>query len=145
MNDTDHLSTTAFSAAELDRFAAIYRDDGVVHIPGLLGRDWVQRLVSVLSQARQTLTGSGESASGLAPGSRRLSGMRTAEFSSAPGRFTIRWLWRDLDTVRRFFTDSGVAPVVAAVIGAKRLQYWYDLTFIPSRAKALRFPRYGSR
>jgi hypothetical protein len=105
--------SSAFSATELSRFAAIYAQDGVVHIPGLLGLDWVERLVSVISQAREALTG-----------------MRTAEFSSAPGRFTIRWLWRDLDSVRSFFTDSGVAPVVAAVIGAKRLQYWYDLTFI---------------
>jgi hypothetical protein len=124
------LSNSTFAAEELDRFAATYREDGVVHIPGLLGQDWVQRLVSVISQARKALTESGTSPSGLAPGSRLLSGMRTAEFSSAPGRFTIRWLWRDLEAVQRFFTDSGVAPVVAAVIGARRLQYWYDLTFI---------------
>jgi hypothetical protein len=130
MNKPNIDSKSRFPAAELDRFAATYRDDGVVHIPGLLAQDWVERLVSVISKARETLTGSGASPSGLAPGSRRLSGMHTAEFSSAPGRFTIRWLWRDLDAVRSFFTDSDVAPVVAAVIGAKRLQYWYDLTFI---------------
>jgi len=102
-----------------------------VHIPGLLGEEWVERLVGVMSQVRRTLTGNAaEGAAGVAPGSRIVPGMRTAEFSSAPGRVTIRWLWRDLETVRQFFTDSGVAPVVAAVIGARRLQYWYDLTFI---------------
>jgi hypothetical protein len=141
MNPPDRLTQTPFSATALAAFAATYAADGVVHVPGLLSVDWVQRLVDVLAEARRTLTGEGGASpaatgepatirAGVAPGSRLIPGMHTAEWSSAPGRFTIRWLWRDLDSVRRFFTDSGVAPVVAAVIGARRLQYWYDLTFI---------------
>jgi hypothetical protein len=127
------MAHPSFNVEQLAEFARIYANDGVVHVPGLLSADWVQRLVEVIALARDTLT----------PDHAR-SPMdhfvtvpeesdrpyRVAEYSAAPGRFTIRWLWRDLDTVRRFFTDSGVAPVVAAVIGAKKLQYWYDLTFI---------------
>lgn len=121
-----------FTPAELAGFAATYAEDGVVRIPGLLTAPWVKKLVDVISDARTALESGSDPAgrSGVAPGSRIVPGMHTAEFSSAPGRFTIRWLWRDLDVLRSFFTDSGVAPVVGAVIGARRLQYWYDLTFI---------------
>ena len=127
------MSDNKFNAAQLAEFAAIYAEDGVVRIPILLGEEWVQRLLGAINEARQTLT----------PDHARSpmdhfvkvpedtgKTYRIAEYSAAPGRFTIRWLWRDLDVVRRFFTDSGVAPVVAAVIGARKLQYWYDLTFI---------------
>jgi hypothetical protein len=120
-----------FSNAELAGFAATYAADGVVRIPGLLEGPWVKELVDALAEVRRALESqTAEGPAGVAPGSRLVPGLGTAEFSSAPGRFTIRWLWRDLDLMRRFFTDSGVAPVVGAVIGARRLQYWYDLTFI---------------
>ena len=122
-----------FDAAQLAAFAATYANDGVVHVPGLLSAAWVQRLVGVIVEARNSLTP--EHARSPMDHFVKVpedtgKPYRVAEYSAAPGRFTIRWLWRDLPEIRRFFTDSGVAPVVAAVIGAMKLQYWYDLTFI---------------
>ena len=121
-----------FSLAELARFARRYADDGVVHVPGLLAADWVERLTRAVTRARTELTaarGSTNPVQGAAAAA-PAEGYPTAEYSAAPGRCTIRWLWRDRPEVRAFFTDSGVAPVVAALIGAHRLQYWFDLTFI---------------
>ena len=127
------MSEEKFSAAQLAAFAATYASDGVVHVPRLLSSGWVRRLTDVIVEARRSLT----------PDHARSpmdhfvqvpedtgKPYHVAEYSAAPGRFTIRWLWRDLETVRRFFTETGVAPVVAAIIGAKKIQYWYDLTFI---------------
>jgi len=125
------MSQSRFGQDELDAFRAIYQRDGVVHVPGLLTPAWTARLLGTLQRARETLTTGavavnpmqGRTAAAGSPG------LGTAEFSQAPGRLTLRWLWRDDPEVRDFFTESGVAPVVAAVIGARRLQYWYDLTF----------------
>ena len=101
----------------LNSLSQTYQHDGVVKVPGLLDKKWVAQLLSVIENVRQD-----EKA--------YLAQHRTAEVSHAQGRMTIRWLWRDNPDVATFFTDAGVHPVVAAIIGARRLQYWYDLTFI---------------
>ena len=136
------MAPSRFDAAQLAAFHDSYQRDGVVKVPGLLSADWVARLDRALQRARRTLTARGAPVVnprlGLSDGSNALAveraarandGYVDAEYSQARGRLTIRWLWRDDPEVRAFFTDSGVAPVVAAVIGARRLQYWYDLTF----------------
>jgi ectoine hydroxylase-related dioxygenase (phytanoyl-CoA dioxygenase family) len=127
------MSQSRFSADELDAFRQAYQRDGVVHVPGLLTPAWTARLLGALQHAREVLTSGAAAAvdpmQGRTTTTAATPGFSTAEFSQAPGRLTIRWLWRDEPQVRSFFTDSGVAPVVAAVIGARRLQYWYDLTF----------------
>jgi Phytanoyl-CoA dioxygenase (PhyH) len=129
------MSQSRFTRVELDAFRQTYQRDGVVHLPGLLTPAWTARLLAALQRARAILTTGavaavnpmqGRTASAASPPA---PGFATAEFSQAPGRLTMRWLWRDDPEVRGFFTDSGVAPVVGTVIGAKRLQYWYDLTF----------------
>jgi ectoine hydroxylase-related dioxygenase (phytanoyl-CoA dioxygenase family) len=136
------MESSRFSAAQLAAFHDTYQRDGVVKVPGLLPAEWVQRLGAALQRARRTLTAraapvvnprlgqtAGSNALAVASAAQANDGYVTAEYSEAKGRLTIRWLWRDDPEVRAFFTDSGVAPVVAAVIGAQRLQYWYDLTF----------------
>lgn len=129
------MSRNRFEAADFEQFRATYQRDGVVHVPGLLSPEWTERLTRALRHARETLTSHAESA--VDPMKVRAtprpadSGLEypTAEFSQATERLTIRWLWRDDPEIRAFFTDSGVARVVGAIIGARRLQYWYDLTF----------------
>ena len=127
-----NMSQSEFAAEQLAEFAAAYARDGVVKVPGLLGADWVERLVRALRSARATLQqGPARDPAGQQSAIASADGhLGAAEYSSAPGRFTMRWLWREDAVVRSFFTDTDVAPVVAAVIGARRLQYWYDLTFI---------------
>ncbi|MCU0757612.1 MAG: phytanoyl-CoA dioxygenase family protein [Steroidobacteraceae bacterium] len=136
------MQTSPFSPAQLAGFHDTYQRDGVVKVPGLLSAAWVARLGAALQRARQVLTaraaptanprlGRTDGANALASetATRADDGYSTAQYSEARGRLTIRWLWRDDPEVRAFFTHAGVAPVVAAVIGARRLQYWYDLTF----------------
>jgi ectoine hydroxylase-related dioxygenase (phytanoyl-CoA dioxygenase family) len=127
------MPESRFSTAELAALRETYQRDGVVHLPGLLTPAWTARLLAALQRARQVLTAGAAAVNPMqgrtAASAATAPGFATAEFSQAPGRLTMRWLWRDDPEVRSFFTDSGVAPVVAAVIGARRLQYWYDLTF----------------
>lgn len=106
-----------FTPRQLLEFADMYECDGVVHVPGLLDRSWIDELLGTIADVRRDLA-------------RTRARHHTVEWSEAPGRFTIRWMWRDFENVRRFFVESGVHTVVAAVIRAERLQYWYDLTFI---------------
>lgn len=119
---------TTYPEDQLDQFASEYAESGVVHIPGLLAPIWIDRLLAsidgVVKSAKPRSSDRDDCQTcSLGPDSDIM-------LLSAPGRKTIRWMWRDLDDVKAFFTDSGVAPVVAHIIGAKRLQYWFDLTFI---------------
>lgn len=119
---------TAYTPSQLDAFAREYARVGVVHIPGLLTQDWIDRLMasiqSVVAAAKPLKSDrGGNETRSLGPDSEIM-------LLAAPGRKTIRWMSRDLADVKSFFTHSGVAPVVARVIGAKQLQYWFDLTFI---------------
>lgn len=111
------MTTSKFSSPRIQEFAEQYAADGVVKIPGLLSPQWISKLLEAVEEVRAH------------PAGEPLP-WPTVQTSRAPGRLTIRWMWRDVDGVRRFFTDSGVAAVVGGVIRAKRLQYWYDLTFV---------------
>ena len=111
------MPSSTFSSDQIAGFAARYADDGVVFVPGLLPSNFIASLLRCVDEVRAQ------------PDKSRLP-WPTVQTFQAKGRLTIRWMWRDIDDVRRFFTDSGVARVVAGVIGAKRLQYWYDLTFV---------------
>lgn len=133
------MQASSFTVEQLQGFARTYEEDGVVHVPRLLSVPWIERLTRAVLTARDELTHSRGAVNPVegsaAVGARvnhdaRTSRFATADYSSAAGRFTVRWLWRDDPDVRAFFTDSGVAPVVAAIIGTRQLQYWYDLTFI---------------
>ena len=130
----DQHSASCYSPPELAEFARQYAADGVVRVPGLLAGDWVARLTRIVERARTDLTqlrvATNPVLGPAAAPAARTHAYPTAEHSTAPGRCTIRWLWRDVPEVRAFFTDSGVAPVVAAIISARRLQYWFDLTFM---------------
>ena len=101
----------------LDKLSEIYRRDGAVLVPGLLSPDWVARLKAVIDNV-------------CADEESFRVGRPNFEVRRAPGRASIRWLWRDEPDVAAFFTDSDVASTVAKIIGAGRLQYWYDLTFV---------------
>jgi ectoine hydroxylase-related dioxygenase (phytanoyl-CoA dioxygenase family) len=127
------VTHSKYSDTDIGKFREIYATDGVVHVPGLLDPGWVRDLTQIIEDARVTLTPDHARSPMdhfVAVPDDTGQRYRVAEYSYSPGRFTIRWLWRDLDPVRRFFTESNVAPLVAAVIGARRLQYWYDLTFL---------------
>lgn len=101
----------------LSRYRQTYVDDGVVKVPGLLSQKWINALLATIDQVHAD-----EEAFRV--------GHPTFQVGRAKGRMTIRWLWRDVEIIRKFFIESETHKVVAPIIGAKALQYWYDLTFI---------------
>lgn len=104
------------SSSDFADLADAYDRDGVVRVPGLLSADWVARLLAAIDDVRVRQR-TGEP-------------FQQVECFTAPGRLTIRWMWREYEAVRAFFTASGVQDVVAAVLRTPTLRYWFDLTFI---------------
>jgi ectoine hydroxylase-related dioxygenase (phytanoyl-CoA dioxygenase family) len=104
------------SRYDLATLSADYDADGVVAIPNLLDKDWVSRLLNVVDEVRER--------------SNRNEEFPHIECFRAPGRMTVRWMWREYGVVQSFFSDAGVAEVVAAILKTPDLQYWFDLTFI---------------
>lgn len=107
---------TQFSPAMLAEFAEVYDRDGVVRVCGLLQPDWIARLMATISDVRKRKAAGDD--------------FREIECFTAPGRLTIRWMWREYEAVQEFFKASGVHNVVAAVVRTSSLRYWFDLTFI---------------
>ncbi len=99
---------------DIPALKAVYDRNGVVKVPGLVSDEWVQRLNNALTEYLKKDPGEGN----------------TVNFGHGPGRTTVRWMWREVDEIFRFATDSGIAPTVAGIIGATRLRFWYDNTFI---------------
>lgn len=99
---------------DLQALKAVYDQDGVVKVPGLVDHAWVARLTDVLTDFLKDDPGEGNS----------------VNFGHGPGRTTVRWMWRERDEVLQFARESGIAPTVAAIIGTTRLRFWYDNTFI---------------
>jgi ectoine hydroxylase-related dioxygenase (phytanoyl-CoA dioxygenase family) len=93
---------------------ARYDADGVVLLPGLIQGAWLSALQQAVADVRTRDPGQGQ----------------TENFSRSPGRVVIRWMGRDVETVQRFVSDSGVAPVIGKVCGARQLKFWYDLTLV---------------
>jgi ectoine hydroxylase-related dioxygenase (phytanoyl-CoA dioxygenase family) len=131
------MTGISLSPESLSSLAEQYALDGVVHVPQLLDAARIARLTDAVTSARLILTSAaapndpmrGREGAVAQASAAPTDSYPTAEYSIAPGRFTVRWLWRDDPEVRAFFTDSGVASVVAGIIGARKIQYWYDLTF----------------
>lgn len=108
-------------AYDLAALRRAYDRDGAVMVPSLIDRAWVGRLraaVDGVIAKSKTPEAEFEAISGVEV--RRTKG----------GRITIRWMWREIDDVRRFFSESGVAERLGTIIGAKHLRLWFDLTFI---------------
>jgi len=91
-----------------------YDADGVVLLPQLIGGAWLSSLQQAVADYRARDPGQGQS----------------ANFTRSPGRVVIRWMGREIDAVKNFVTDSGVAPVIARLCGATALKFWYDLTLV---------------
>jgi ectoine hydroxylase-related dioxygenase (phytanoyl-CoA dioxygenase family) len=93
---------------------ATYDTDGVVLLPNLIQGPWLSSLQQAVAEYRKRDPGNGQ----------------TENFSRSPGRVVIRWMGREIDAVKSFVTDSGVAPVIGRVCGASELKFWYDLTLV---------------
>src|SRR5262249_1870313 len=50
--------------------------------------------------------------------------------TSAEGRLTIRYLWRESADLRQVLLQRTVAQPIAQIIGSKTLRFWFDLTFV---------------
>jgi ectoine hydroxylase-related dioxygenase (phytanoyl-CoA dioxygenase family) len=106
-----------YTPAQLAAFRADYERDGAVVVPGLMEAHWVETIKGIVTHVRTHV----DDLAKIGP---------TVECGRGRGRITLRWLWRDMPQMRAFFETSDVYRYVAAVIGAQRVQYWYDLTFL---------------
>ena len=106
--------TAATAAYDIPALKAAYDADGFVKVPGLVSQAWVERLTAVIHEFLKRDPGDPYS----------------TYFGHGPGRTTIRWMWREMDEVQRFARESGVAPVIAGIIGSRSAFLWYDNTFI---------------
>jgi ectoine hydroxylase-related dioxygenase (phytanoyl-CoA dioxygenase family) len=109
--------TGRYTAEQLAAFRSAYERNGAVVVPGLMEPRWVETLTRIIAHVRANV----DDLARIGP---------TVECGRGRGRITLRWLWRDSLEVRAFFETSDVYRVVAEVIGAQRVQYWYDLTFL---------------
>jgi ectoine hydroxylase-related dioxygenase (phytanoyl-CoA dioxygenase family) len=107
----DADSTTGYDIAALK---AIYEKDGVVKVPALVSQAWVARLTAAIAEFRKRDPGD----------------VRSKYFGHGPGRSTVRWMWREVEELLQFASESGVAPVIGGIVGASFLRFWYDNTFI---------------
>lgn len=110
-----------YSDAEIADFKEFYEEHGVVRLPGLVGKEWVDRILATIDEV---------SALSDAP---RKEG-QSLNFGKADGRMTIRHMWREIDTIREFMLQSELAEPLARIIGSKQLRFWFDLTFIHNGA-----------
>jgi ectoine hydroxylase-related dioxygenase (phytanoyl-CoA dioxygenase family) len=101
---------------DLDAAARDYARDGVVKLPGVVSAEWLARLRAVIDAFRAHDPGAGN----------------TVHYGHGRGRLTMRWMWRTNPAILAWARRSGIAPVIAHIIGARELKLWYDLTFIHS-------------
>jgi ectoine hydroxylase-related dioxygenase (phytanoyl-CoA dioxygenase family) len=106
-----------YSDAELTAFKDHYDTHGVVKLPGLIEPEWVTRILAAIDDTAQL-------AERPQPPERDLS------FGRGEGRMTIRYMWRDVPTVRDFLLRPELAEALARISGTKTLRLWFDLTFI---------------
>ncbi len=91
-----------------------YAADGVVKLPGLVSADWVARLRAAFDEFLKRDPGE----------------VYSTYFGHGPGRTSIRFMWREMPELLTFAKESGVAPVIGAIVGASFLRFWYDNSFI---------------
>ena len=108
-----------YTDAELQDLQAYYNEHGVVKLTGLIEREWVARILNSIDEAALL-------ADQPQPADRDLS------FGRADGRMTIRYMWRNVPTVRDFLLRPELAEPIARISGTKTLRFWFDLTFIHS-------------
>ncbi len=102
------------TAYDIPALKAIYDADGVVKVPALVSRAWVERLTTAIAGFRERDPGD----------------VRSTYFGHGPGRTTVRWMWREVDALLQFACEPGIASLIGGVIGASSLRFWYDNTFI---------------
>jgi ectoine hydroxylase-related dioxygenase (phytanoyl-CoA dioxygenase family) len=110
-----------FTPDELDSFAAFYEEHGVVKLPGLIEPEWVDKIRAAIEDAEARVDEVRPAGSGVS-------------YGVAPGRMTIRHLWRENPVVREFLLRPEMAEPIARIVGSKRLRFWADLTFIHDAA-----------
>jgi ectoine hydroxylase-related dioxygenase (phytanoyl-CoA dioxygenase family) len=106
-----------FSDSELAEFRAFYVEHGAVKLPGLLGPETVEKTLAAIDAVAAR-------ADDPIPAESDLS------FGRAPGRMTIRHIWRQDPFVRDLMMSRALAEPIARIVGSETLRFWYDLTFM---------------
>jgi hypothetical protein len=108
---------------QIEEFRAFYERHGAVRLPGLLDADTVRLTLEAIDRVAAR-------ADDPAPPDSDLS------FGRAPGRMTIRHIWRNDPHVRTLMMSKELSEPLARIVGGRELRFWYDLTFIHDGAEA---------
>ena len=106
-----------YTEDELDEMSAFYEEHGVVKLPGLIEPEWVEKILATIDETAAR-------ADEVQPAGSDLS------FGKADGRMTIRYMWREIPTVRDFLLRADLAEPIARITRTEQLHFWFDLTFI---------------
>ena len=106
-----------YSEDELQQMAAFYDEHGVVKLPGLIEPEWVDKILQAIDDT------AARADEPVAAGS-------DLSFGRAEGRMTIRYMWREIPTVRDFLLRPDLAEPIARITRTEKLRFWFDLTFI---------------
>lgn len=106
-----------YTEQEIADFTAFYEEHGVVRLPGLIEPDWVEKIINTVDDTIARADEPRSSGSALS-------------FGRGEGRMTIRYMWREIPLVRDFLLRPEMGEIIARIIGAKNLRFWFDLTFI---------------
>lgn len=104
---------------------AQYNNDGVLHVPGAIDQEWVERLTQVaVRNLEHPSTWVNDSATG-----------------STSGRmFTDRYQWRENAEIRAFIFESGVAGLMAQVMNSREVRFYFDHLLIKEPSTDLATP-----
>ena len=89
--------------------------DGVVKLPNAISAEWIEPL---LDMADRELANPGQWVSDSNPG------------ALTDRLFTTRYLWPHEDVVRRFAAESGIARLVAQLLGSSSARLYFDHTLV---------------
>ena len=105
-----------YSDQELQAFAQHYDTHGAVKLPGLLEPEVVERILEAMDKAAAHADDDMPT--------------HAMSYGRAPGRMTIRYMWRVNPLIKKFLFQSDLVEAVARIVGSSQLRLWFDLTLI---------------
>lgn len=109
--------STHFSDAQIRDYRATYETHGVLRLPGLIDPAKATEILAVIDDV------AAKADQPPADGS-------IISYGRGTGRMTIRQMWRDIPAIRAFLLDGDLGHIIARIVGAKQLRFWFDLTFL---------------
>lgn len=105
-----------YSEAELKELAEFYEEHGAVQLKGLIDPKDAARVLEIADEMAARADEERAAGSDLS-------------YGRAPGRMTIRYMWREVPEIRDFLLRAELSKALARIVGSRQLRFWFDLTF----------------